>query len=234
MNSGYSCVIIEDEPLAQNVLKKYIEDHPALELAGIFPDAIEAQSLLSQKNIQLVFLDINLPMLSGLNFLKTLINPPLIIVTTAYPEFAIEGFELGVIDYLLKPFSFERFLKAVNKASEKLNMLRNVTEQSSPFIFIKADKKVYKVDLEKILYIEATGDYLKIYTVETNYLIHSTLKNFLEDLPSSSFLQVHKSFIIAKSKIVFIEGNYIRVADRDIPIGASYREEVLRKLKSKN
>jgi len=233
MSSGYSCVIIEDEPLAQNVLKKYIEDHPALELAGIFPDAIEAQSLLSQKNIQLVFLDINLPMLSGLNFLKTLINPPLIIVTTAYPEFAIEGFELGVIDYLLKPFSFERFLKAVNKASEKLNMLR-ATEQSSPFIFIKADKKVYKVDLENILYIEATGDYLKIYIVETNYLIHSTLKNFLEDLPSSSFLQVHKSFIIAKSKIVFIEGNYIRVADRDIPIGASYREEVLRKLKSKN
>ncbi len=191
MSSKYSCIIIEDEPLAQNILKKYIDDHPALELSAVFPDALEAQSLISQKDIQ-------------------------------------------VVDYLLKPFSFERFLKAVNKVSEKLSMMKSKGEQSSPIIFIKADKKVYKVDVETILYIESTGDYLKIYTTETQYLIHSTLKNFLEELPSSSFLQVHKSFIIAKNKIVFIEGNYVHIAERDIPIGASYKEEVSRKLKSKN
>src|SRR5437762_1456684 len=228
MNAKYSCVIIEDEPLAQNILKKYIDDHPALDLSGVFPDALEAQSLLTQKNIQLLFLDINLPKLSGINFLKTLTNPPQVILTTAYPEFAVQGFELEVVDYLLKPFSFERFLKAVNRVSEKLSR-KSTGEQTSPFIFIKADKKVYNVDVETILYIESTGDYLKIYTSETQYLIHSTLKNFLEELPSSSFLQVHKSFIIAKSKIIFIEGNYMRIADRDIPIGASYKEEVSRK-----
>jgi len=234
MSSKYSCAIIEDEPLAQNVLKKYIQDHPALELRAVFGDALEAQPLLLQQNIQFLFLDINLPKLSGINFLKTLPNPPLVIVTTAYPEFAVQGYEFDVVDYLLKPFSFERFLKAVNKVSEKLNRLENTREKFSPFIFIKADKKVYKVDVETILYIESTGDYLKIHTTETQYLIHSTLKNFLEELPSSSFLQVHKSFIIAKSKIFFIEGNFIRIADRDIPIGASYKEEVSRKLKSKN
>jgi len=232
MSSKYSCVIIEDEPLAQNVLKKYINDHPALELTAIFGDALEAQPLLAQHNIQFLFLDINLPKLSGINFLKTLTNPPLVIVTTAYPEFAVQGYELDVVDYLLKPFSFERFLKAVNKVSEKLSRMKSKREKFSPFIFIKADKKVYKVDLETILYIESTGDYLKIYTTETQYLIHSALKNFLDELPSSSFLQVHKSFIIAKSKIFFIEGNYIRIADKDIPIGASYKEEVARKLKS--
>src|SRR5258706_5743704 len=108
MSSKYSCIIIEDEPLAQNILKKYIDDHPALELSAVFPDALEAQSLISQKDIQLLFLDINLPKLSGINFLKTLTNPPLVILTTAYPEFAVQGFELDVVDYLLKPFSFER------------------------------------------------------------------------------------------------------------------------------
>ena len=233
MNTKYKCAIIEDEPLAQNILKKYIEDHPALELTAVFSDPLEAQSLLAQKDIRLLFLDINLPKISGINFLKTLPDPPLVIFTTAYPEFAVQGFELDVIDYLLKPFSFERFLKAVNKAWEKMKSMKN-EQSSSPFIFIKSDKKVYKIDLGDILYIEATGDYLKIYTEENQYVTHSTLKNFLEELPSSLFLQIHKSFVIAKSKIFFIEGNYIRIADRDLPIGALYKEEVFRKLKSKN
>jgi DNA-binding LytR/AlgR family response regulator len=233
MSIKCKCAIIEDEPLAQNVLKKYIDEHPALELAGIFSDPLEAQSFLAQQDIRLLFLDINLPKLSGINFLKTIPHPPLVILTTAYPEFAVQGFELDVIDYLLKPFPFERFLKAVNKAWEKLNRMKN-EETSSSFIFIKADKKVYKIDLDNILYIEATGDYLKIYTAENEYVTHSTLKNFLDELPPSLFLQVHKSFVIAKSKIFFIEGNYIRIADKDIPIGASYKEEVSRKLKSKN
>ena len=229
----YKCAIIEDEPLAQNVLKKYIEDHPALELVTVCANAMEAQSLLSQKTVQLLFLDINLPKLSGINFIKTLIHPPLVIFTTAYPEFAVEGFELDAIDYLLKPFSFERFLKAVNKALEKLNKTENTIIGSS-FIFLKTDKKVYKVDLEDILYVESIGDYAKVITTQGQYVVNNTLKNLLEELPNAQFIRVHKSYIIAKNKIVFFEGNYVKVGNKDIPIGTSYRNEIYARLKEKN
>src|SRR5215204_2884005 len=159
----YKCIIIEDEPLAQNVLKKYIGDHPSLELIAVVGDALEAQAILNEQNIHLLFLDINLPKLSGINFIKALVQSPLVIFTTAYPEFAVEGFELNAIDYLLKPFSFERFLKAVNKAVEKLNTSHQSNEgKRVPFIFLKADKKIHKVDLESIHYIEAIGDYMKV------------------------------------------------------------------------
>src|SRR4029078_13553514 len=155
-------IIIEDEPLAQNILKKYISDHPSLELVAICADALEAQSILTRQNIQLLFLDINLPKLSGINFINTLIHPPLVIFTTAYPEFAVEGFELNAVDYLLKPFSFERFPKAVNKAIEKLNTDNQHSDGGrSGFIFLKADKKIHKVDLDSIHFIEAIGDYMK-------------------------------------------------------------------------
>ncbi len=232
----FSCAIIEDEPLAQNVLKKYIDEQPALELEFICNDALEAQQLLTEHNIQLIFLDINLPRLSGINFLKTLSHPPLVIFTTAYTEYAVESFELDVVDYLLKPFSFERFLKAVNKAVDKLNLAEATTanEKATSFIFLKADKKVYKVDFEDIFYIESIGDYAKVITRQGQYVVNNTLKNLLEELPSLEFIRVHKSFIIAKSKIIFFEGNYVKVGDMDIPIGASYREEIYARLKEKN
>lgn len=234
----YKCVIIEDEPLAQNVLKKYIEDHPLLELAAICADALEAQTVLSQQIIQLLFLDINLPKLSGINFIKTLIHPPLVIFTTAYPEFAVEGFELDAADYLLKPFSFERFLKAVNKAMEKLNLSATTSQnsrQSSPTsIFLKADKKIHKVDLSAILYIEAVGDYMKVVTDSGQLIVNETMKKIQEELPVSHFIRVHKSFIISRNKIRFIEGNYIQVGDKSIPIGATYRSEVLANIEKKN
>src|SRR5258706_9014040 len=159
MNRSIRCAIIEDEPLARNVLKKYITDYPLLELAAVCNDAIEAQSVLASGDIQLLFLDINLPRLSGISFLKTLPHPPMVIFTTAYPEFEVEGFELDAIDYLLKPFSFERFLKSVNKAFNKLaGIHQKPADNKNPdnFIFVKSDKKVYKIDFEHILYIEAT------------------------------------------------------------------------------
>src|SRR6185436_11331262 len=174
--SRYKCIIIEDEPLAQNILKKYISDHPSLELVAICDDALKAQTILTQQNIQLLFLDINLPKLSGINFIKSLIHPPLVIFTTAYPEYAVEGFELNAIDYLLKPFSFERFLKAANKAVRQLNK-KGTAEQAIPsFIFLKADKKVHKVSLDDILYIEAAGDYIKVMTENGLYVVNDTLK----------------------------------------------------------
>ena len=231
----YKCIIIEDEPLAQNILKKYIADHPSLELVAICPDALEAQSILTQQNIHLIFLDINLPKLSGINFIKTLIHPPLVIFTTAYPEFAVEGFELNAIDYLLKPFSFERFIKAVNKEIEKLNAsLQNNIATRTTFIFLKADKKNHKIDLESIQYIEAIGDYMKVVTDSVQLIINETMKKMQEELPAHLFIRVHKSFIISRNRIKYIEGNYVQIEDKRIPIGATYKNEILASIDKKN
>ena len=230
----YNCIIVEDEPLAQNVLKKYIGEHPTLELIAVCNNALEAQSILTQQNIDLIFLDINLPKLSGINFIKTLLRPPLVIFTTAYPEFAVEGFELNAVDYLLKPFSFERFLKAVNKAFEKLNTTNQSNDgNKTAFIFLKADKKIHKVDLDSIHFIEAIGDYMKVVTDTGQLIINETMKKLQEELPVKSFIRVHKSFIISRNKIRFIEGNYVQVEDKSIPIGATYRNEVLASIEKK-
>jgi DNA-binding LytR/AlgR family response regulator len=232
MSVLYRCLVVEDEPLAQNVLKIYIDEHPLLELGAVCADALEAQQWLTKQSAAIVFLDINLPRLSGISFLKSLSRPPLVIFTTAYPEFAAEGFELDATDYLVKPFSFERFLKAVHKALEKLERRdAGAVLPAASSIFLKSDKKVYKVNLADILYLESLDDYVKVVTGGTHYLVHDTLKSLLEELPASQFMRVHKSYIIANNKIVFIEGNYLRVGEKDIPIGASYREEVFAKLK---
>ena len=236
MNPTIRCMIIEDEPLAQNVLKKYIEDVNSLDLVAICSNALEAQQIVQSKDIHLLFLDINLPKLSGINFLKTLPEPPLVIFTTAYPEFAAEGFELDAIDYLVKPFSFERFLKSINKAMNKMSRQPNRTDDkpADDFIFLKADKKVYKINLEDIVYAEATGDYVKVITWEGQYMANITLKKLMEDLPANLFIRVHKSYIISASKIKFFEGNYIKVGQTDIPIGAAYRDDIFARLKEKN
>jgi DNA-binding LytR/AlgR family response regulator len=231
----YKCIIIEDEPLAQNVLRKYIGEHPTLELIAVCNDALEAQTILTRENTDLVFLDINLPKLSGINFIKTLVRPPLIIFTTAYPEFAVEGFELNAVDYLLKPFSFERFLKAVNKAIEKLNTANQHSDGNrSGFIFLKADKKIHKVDLDSIHFIEAIGDYMKVVTDNGQLIINETLKKLQEELPVRSFIRVHKSFIISRNKIKFNEGNYVQLENKSIPIGATYRNEVFASIDKKS
>jgi DNA-binding LytR/AlgR family response regulator len=233
--SPFKCIIIEDEPLAQNVLKKYIAEQPALELVAVCNDALDAQGILTRISIDLIFLDINLPKLSGINFIKTLVHPPLIIFTTAYPEYAVEGFEINAVDYLVKPFSFERFLKAVNRALDKLNFSTspNKTENEISFIFLKADKKIHRVELESIHYIEAVGDYMKVVTGSGQLIINETMKKLQEDLPPRSFMRVHKSFIISRNKIKFIEGNYVQVEGKSIPIGASYRNEVLASIDKK-
>lgn len=227
----YKCVIIEDEPLAQNVLIKYIADHPSLELIVVCNDALEAQPVLAHQKIPLIFLDINLPKLSGINFIKTLLHPPLIIFTTAYPEYAVEGFELNAVDYLLKPFSIERFLKAVNRAIEKLNAGYNESaEHKSLHIFLKSDKKIHKIDLSCIQYIEAIGDYMKVVTDAGQLIVNETMKKLQKDLPSGDFIRVHKSFIISRNRIRFIEGNYIQLDGKSIPIGATYRNDVLSRI----
>lgn len=231
----YKCLVIEDEPLAQQVLKKYIADHPLLQLAGISNDALEAQQVLSSEKIAILFLDVNLPKLSGIHFLRSLPDPPAVIFTTAYPEYAVEGFDLNAIDYLMKPFSFERFLKAVHKAIDKLKQSgAQQPEEAQRFIFLKADKKVFRINTADILYCEAVDDYIRVITAEEQYLVHYTLKKLMEELPSSLFMRVHKSYIIAKDKIRFFEGNYVKVGNKDIPIGTSYRDKIYARLKERN
>ena len=234
MTGTIKCAIIEDEPLAQNILKKYIEGHPALELTALCNNAEEAQKVLLRHDVELLFLDINLPKLSGISFLKTLPHQPLVIFTTAYPEYAVEGFELNAIDYLLKPFSFERFLKAANKSVRQLNKKGTAEHAIPSFIFLKADKKVHKVSLDDILYIEAAGDYIKVITENGQYIVNDTLKGLQDELPPVQFIRVHKSYIISRNKIKFFEGNYVKVGNSDIPIGNSYREEISTRLKERN
>lgn len=231
------CIIVEDEPPAQEILSVYIHDAGLLELVKVCPDAFSALDLLRQEPIDLIFLDINLPRLSGLNFLKTLERPPMVIFTTAYPEYAVEGFEANAVDYLVKPFSFERFLKAVNKAIEKDKFIKNSSENQSSepqqdYLMLRADKKLFKVLFSEIQYIEATGDYLKIFYSNKHLVVHETIKGFLDQLPQNDFIRVHKSFIISIKLINYIEGNQVRIGETFIPIGRSFKEEVEKRLRT--
>lgn len=227
------CLIIDDEPLAQRVIERYIADIPYLEVAGNCSNAIEALELLHARGIDLIFLDINMPRLSGMDFLKALKNPPMVIITTAYAEYAIEGYELDVVDYLMKPFGFDRFYKAVSKAEDLLrsrasrpaDLREGESRREESYLFIKSSKKTYKVDLNEILYIEALGDYVKIFTTERMIVSYQSLKNIEAMLPPQSFPRIHKSFIIALSRIDLIEGNQVKIRDRLIPIGTNFKND---------
>lgn len=225
------CLIIDDEPLAHRVIERYSENLPFLEVVRSCNSALEAIELIHQDQIDLIFLDINMPRLTGIAFLKTLKTPPLVIITTAYAEFAIQGYELDVVDYLMKPFSFERFLRAVQKAEEissgkrRQPIVSTETEKKDDFIFIKSNKRTYKITLDEILYIEALGDYVKIFTHDRMIISYQSLKNLVAMLPSKQFPRVHKSYIISLGKIESIEGNQIKIKDKLIPLGTNYKQE---------
>ncbi|SED98055.1 DNA-binding response regulator, LytR/AlgR family [Tenacibaculum sp. MAR_2010_89] len=219
------CVIIDDEPSSQNILKHLIGDVDFLEIAGICNDAVDAMTFLKETKVDLLFLDINMPNLSGIAFYKMLKNPPLVIFTTAYSEYAIEGFDVNAIDYLLKPFSFERFLKAVQKVKNKL-----VLEKE--FIIIKSDKKLYQLKVNDILFVEALGDYIKIYTKDKVLVSYKTLRNILSLLPDNKYMQIHKSYIINQSKLDFVEGNQVTIGSKKIPIGQKFKINFLKRLNS--
>lgn len=226
-------LIIDDEPIAHRIIEKYCDNLPHLKKVGNCYNAFEAMHFLNDYTIDLLFLDINMPKLSGFDFLKTLSNPPKIIVTTAYKEFALEGYELNISDYLLKPFSFERFIKAVNKTisvpeskpNTDLGHAYNSEIQGKSF-FLKGDKKHHQVHLESILFIEAYGHYTKVYLENEMIVSHEKISSFEEFLPESSFIRTHKSFIVAKNKIRQIEGNRIFVDEHKIPIGQTYKGNV--------
>jgi DNA-binding LytR/AlgR family response regulator len=226
------CLIIDDEPLAQRVLERYIQEIPILELVQKCDNALDAIEILKEKKIDLIFLDINMPKLTGLEFLRILKHPPLIIITTAYAEFAIQGYELDVVDYLMKPFGMERFLKAIQKIQEILGPREHSLpaktsgeSQEDHYIFVKSSKKTYRINLNDILYIEALGDYVKIFTTDRMVISYHSMKNLENLLSPKQFPRIHKSFIVSLSKIELIEGNQVKLRDRYIPIGTNFKAE---------
>ncbi len=226
-------LIIDDEPLAQNVIKQYAKKLPSLIIEGTCNDAICAYQALQEKEIDLIFLDINMPKLSGISFLRNFKDAPLVIFTTAYSEYALEGFELNAIDYLKKPFSFDRFCKAIFKAEELLLLKKESSgtqqtkQTSGDFLFIKSNKKTIKVNFSEIQYIEGLGDYIRIHSNDQKIVTNLSMKKIIELLPEKLFYRIHKSFIISLSKIELIEGNMVVVNKIKLPIGNSYRQEFI-------
>jgi DNA-binding LytR/AlgR family response regulator len=233
-----TCIIVDDEPLAREVLEKYIGDCPMLDLQASCSSAFEAIEELEKGVVQLVFLDINMPKLSGISLIRTLDHPPEIVFTTAYPEYALEGFELDAVDYLVKPISFERFMKSVNKATRRFEMrvkqTNGISGEESSFLIIKADGKIYRLQLAEIMLLEALGDYVRIHTPAGMITTHDTLKNLEKSLPADLFLRVHRSYVIALEKIRFLEGNRLRIGELDIPVGQSYRDPLLKYLQQRS
>lgn len=224
------CIIADDEPIARQIIESYIQEIPNLELIASCKNAFEVMEILQERSIDILFLDINMPKLSGISLLKTMQSKPNVIITTAYTEYALEGFELAVTDYLLKPFSLERFLQAVLKVKQpvvlKAETVPAEKEDISTSIFVKSDKKIVKINFEEIQYIEAYGNYIKIFT-EKMILTPQTLTDFLEKLPNE-FLRIHKSYVINFNRLKLIDGNLLMLQnDTKLPIGKSFKKDVL-------
>lgn len=228
-----SCIAVDDEPLALEVVEDYIGKIPFLELLKSFDNAIQAIDFLRHQTVDLLFLDIQMEELTGIQMLNILKPKPEVIFTTAYDKFALQGYELDVTDYLLKPISFERFVKAVDKVHEKLCRQQNsrcapmevsIFNPRIDYFFIKSGFKLHKVSFDDILYVEGQGDYLKIVTPKVRIMTLQTFKGIEEILPPSNFIRTHKSYIVAIDKIESIEGNMIKIADKQLPVGESYKK----------
>jgi DNA-binding LytR/AlgR family response regulator len=222
------CVITDDEPIARKGLQGYIEKIDFLQLVGISEDAIQLNSLLKQQSVDLLFLDIEMPYVTGIDFLKNTPQAPKVIFTTAYEQYAIRGYELDVLDYLLKPISFERFLKAANKAYD---YFAGTSTKEVGYLFIKTDNKLEKVNLNELLFVEAMENYVALYTADKKLITHSTLKALQEKLPSTQFIQPHKSYLVNIQCIQSIEGNILHIGGKyQIPISKYQKDEVMERI----
>lgn len=235
------CLIVDDETLALDILENYIARLDNLELVGRCLNAMEAFNVLKQKKVDLIFLDIQMPKLTGIDFLKNLSHPPKVILTTAYRDYALEGYELNAIDYLLKPISFERFFKAINKVWEMTQpnqqtlenpnlILSNPHTTQEACVYVKADKKMVRIGLKDILYIESLKDYVRIKTTEKEVISYQRISYLEEKLPEDMFLRLHRSYIVAIDKIEAFTGNFVEVGKKEIPIGRNYKSEVMKVL----
>ncbi len=233
-----TCIAVDDEPLALDVIESFLQKHPDdIQLVKKCRNALEAAEVLRHQHIDLMFLDIQMPEITGIDFIKKLENPPLVILTTAYQEYAVEGYALNVLDYLLKPISYERFLMSLNKAKEYHQLKKNdhpQVEMQADHMFVKSDQKLIKVSYDDIFYIEAFADYVKIFTKEKRIVTLQTMKNLEEKLPKTKFMRVHRSYIISLDKIKAISGNEVEIESQHIPIGKNYRDEFFSQIEKSN
>ncbi len=225
------CLIVDDEPIARDIVKLYCAHLPILNVKATAANAFEARKILLEEDIDILFLDINMPALDGIAFLKTLKNVPQVILTTAYKEYAIDAFDLAVCDYLLKPFSLERFIVAVDKALERIHPSNTgKAEESKDNIFVKADGKIFNIQFNELLFAEASGNYTKLFTQNSMIMPSMTFSAVESILPAQEFLRVHRSFIINKTKITHVEGNRIYIQKNEIPIGSNCKTDFLNAL----
>ena len=240
-----NCVIVDDEPIARDIIHNYCQHLGYLNVIASCGNALEAKSILQTQQTDILFLDINMPVIDGISFLKTLKNPPQVIFTTAYKEYAVDAFDLAACDYLLKPFAFERFIIAIDKAMEKLHPAKTRQEGTAAqnhaaalpikypnddYIFIKTDGKIYKISHSDLLYAEAQGNYTRIVTTSTSLMPKMPFSHLEELLPRSVFLRAHRSFIVNKARIGHIEGNRIFINNTEIPIGSNYKDQLMKEL----
>jgi DNA-binding LytR/AlgR family response regulator len=222
-----SCIIVDDEPVARKILQEFTEQVPFLDLLGKFESAVKAEEFLKSIQPDLIFLDIEMPKVSGLQMLKRLNTDSMVILTTAFPQYALDGYELDIIDYLLKPFALHRFLKAVQKAKDFYEMKTQSGNAMPPsYIFIKSEKRIEKVELNDILYAEVLGNYVSIHTDRKKIIAYLTMKSLESQLPSSDFIKIHQSFLVNLAKIESVEGNDLKVGEKSLPISRNYRENV--------
>ena len=225
-----TCIIIEDQPPAQRILRKFIQDMGTLKLRGVFSDALKALEFLNKEQVDLIFLDIHLPKISGMDFLKVLPNRPHVILTTAFPDYALESYEFSVVDYLLKPFSFQRFVKAVSKITIQSTSETPQNQSRRKELFIKSGYEHIKINTEEILYIQSGADYTEIKLPNKRHLSSETLKYWLHHLDEQLFARVHKSYIINSMKVTKMVGNQLYLSDKHIvPIGRAYKEAFMKR-----
>lgn len=228
-----NCLIVDDEPVARQILQEFVEDFEWLQLIGQAENPLKAIHLLTQHSIDLLFLDIEMPQMSGLELLKNLPTPPAVIVTTAYPQYALEGFELNVLDYLLKPIAIERFLKAVLKAKAFFEQKRKPSTSATDYFFVKCDGNIERIELRELLYVKALENYIIIQTAQRKYVTYLTMKGLEEYLPTEQFIKIHKSYLVPIAKIDRIEGNEVHIGNEKLPLSRNLRAEVLERIEGK-
>lgn len=228
-----NAIIIDDEPMARALLETHCQKIGYITVIASCKSATAAFEVLHREQVNLLFLDIKMPGINGLNFLKSLKNPPKVIFTTAFHEHAVEAFELEAVDYLLKPITYERFLKAVQRVSGTAtaqNTTPQVAHKTQSSIFLKINRRLIQVELNDILYLESLGDYVKVFTTKEVLVCFNTLSKLINILPENQFQRVHRSYMISLKKISFMEGNFVRIANQDVPIGQTYKDALMKKL----
>ena len=231
--SKYKSLIIDDEPIAIKVIEEHLEKFENIECIKGFTKAIDAIEILNKEKVDLLFLDINMPGISGVEFLKSLSNPPKVIFTTAYRNFAVDAFELNALDYIVKPISFERFLKAINKFLSQVQANQdtgNVEIQEKDYIVLKADKKNYKMRFADILFIESLDNYIKVHTGDLSIICYESLSGIEKELPGKTFIRIHRSYIINLTKVDVFTSSYVEIGERKFTIGRNYKDEALKRL----